>query len=75
MIRIHDSLKIDVIGTYNGFIFLIIGIGFIMFQKGTYDFFSEVIKAMKLWIVIPIMFIVVGIFLVNKGTFAKVKGN
>lgn len=72
---VFDNLKIDVIGTYIGFVFLIIGIGFVILQKGNYDSFTETIKAMKLWIAIPIMFIVVGISQIIKSTFGKLKNN
>lgn len=57
-----DKFKIDVIGTYVGFVFLIIGIGIIVVQNGTTMSLIETIKSMRLWIFIPIMFMVVGVY-------------
>lgn len=58
---IFDKTKIDVIGTYVGVAFTIIGIGIILMQNGITSSFIETLKVMKFWILIPLMFIVVGI--------------
>lgn len=62
MLGLFDKVKIDVIGTYIGFAFLIIGIGIILLQNAETFVLLETIKNMKLWFLIPIMFIVVGIY-------------
>lgn len=62
MIGLFDKVKIDVIGTYIGFAFLIIGIGIILLQSAETFVLLETIKSMKIWFLIPIMFIVVGIY-------------
>lgn len=59
---IFDKVKIDVLGIYVGIVFLVIGIGIIAIQMGTTSSLIEVIKVMKFWILIPIMFIIVGGF-------------
>lgn len=66
-----DKFKIDIIGTYIGAIFVIIGIGIILFQNGTTMSFIETIKLFGLWILIPLMFIVVGIIRIIKCLFLK----
>lgn len=68
-----DKLKIDIIGTYIGAVCLIIGIGIIWFQTGTTLSLMETIKSFGLWILIPFMFIVVGIIQILKSTFLKNK--
>ena len=59
---VFDKVKIDIIGTYIGVIFTIIGIGIILLQNGTTSSFIETVKTMGFWILIPFMFIIVGIF-------------
>lgn len=59
---VFDKIKIDVIGTYIGVIFTIIGIGIILLQNGMTSSFIETVKTMGFWILIPFMFIIVGIF-------------
>ena len=69
-----DKLKIDVIGTYIGVVFLIIGIGIILIQNGTTMSLIKTIKNMGLWILIPLMFVIVGIYQIIKYLFVnKVK--
>ena len=63
---VFDKVKIDVIGTYIGFVLLIVGIGIMLFQYGTTPSFMEVMKSMGIWIIIPILFIIVGIFQIGK---------
>lgn len=59
---VFDKIKIDVIGTYIGVIFTIIGIGIILLQNGMTSSFIETVKTMGFWILIPFMFIIVGMF-------------
>ena len=61
-----DKFKVDILGTYIGFLFFIIGIGIILFQTGTTTSLIETIKSFGLWILIPIMFIIVGIIQIVK---------
>ena len=66
---IFDKVKINVIGVYIGIVFVIVGIGIIAFQNGTTSSFIETIKYMGFWILIPIMFIVIGIIQTVKCLF------
>lgn len=68
---VFDKIKIDVIGTYMGVTFTIIGIGIILFQNGTTSSFIETVKMMGFWIFIPLMFIIVGILLTIKSLFLQ----
>lgn len=65
MLGYFDKIKIDVLGTYVGLLFFIIGIGIILLQTETTSFI-ETIKSFGLLIIIPIMFMVVGIIQVVK---------
>ena len=56
-------------GLYIGIVVLIIGIGIILFQYGTTASLIETVKLMGLWVVIPIMFIIIGIFQIIKCLF------
>lgn len=64
-----DKIKIDIIGLYLGFTFLIIGVGFLLYQNGMQSSFIETIKSLGMWIVLPVLFIVVGVFLIIKCLF------
>lgn len=66
-----DKFKIDILGTYIGFLFLTIGIGIILFQTGTTMSLLETIKSFGLLILIPIMFIGVGIIQIIKCLLKK----
>lgn len=66
-----DKFKIDIIGTYLGILFTIIGIGILLFQNGTTGSLIETISSFGLWILIPFMFIIIGIFLIIKTLFLK----
>lgn len=68
---LFDKVKFDIIGTYIGFVFLVIGIGIILFQIGTVSSFMELIKSMRFWLLIPLLFIIVGIFQIVKCLFIK----
>lgn len=71
---IFDKVKIDVIGTYIGVVFTIIGIGIILIQNEMTLSFIETLKVMKFWILIPFMFIIIGLLLTIKSLFLlKVK--
>lgn len=61
-----DKMKIDIVGTYIGFVFLIIGTLIIIYQNSITLSLIETIKSFGLWILIPIMFIVVGIIQIIK---------
>lgn len=66
---VFDKVKIDVMGTYVGFVILIIGIGIILFQNGTTLSLIETIKSMGFWFTIPLLFIILGIFQIIKCLF------
>lgn len=56
-----DKFKIDVLGLYIGVLFIIVGIGIILFQTGTTRTLFETVKSFGLWMLIPIMLILVGV--------------
>ena len=66
---VFDKFKIDVIGAYIGIVFTIIGIGIILLQNGMTSSFIEMVKVMKFWILIPLLFIGVGILLTIRSLF------
>ncbi len=66
---VFDKVKINILGLYIGFVFFIVGIGLIAFQRGEVSSLMEVIKRMGAWIFIPVMFIIVGGFQVIKCLF------
>jgi len=66
-----DKFKIDILGTYIGILFFIIGVGIILFQTGTTTSLIETIKSFGVLIIIPIMFLVVGIVQVVKCLLKK----
>lgn len=68
-----DKFKIDILGAYIGLLFFIIGIGIILFQTGTTTSLIETIKSFGLWIFIPIMFVIVGIYQFIKSLLKKNK--
>lgn len=61
-----DKVKINVMGMYFGVVFTIIGIGILMFQNGTTGSLKETVHTMRFWIMIPILFIAVGILQIIK---------
>lgn len=61
-----DKFKFDIMGIYIGFVLLLVGIGIIWFQNGTTFSFMETIKSFGLWILIPLVFIVIGLFQIVK---------
>ena len=68
-----DKFKIDIVGAYIGLLFFIIGIGIILVQTGTTMSLVKTIKSLGLWILIPIMFVVVGIYQFIKSLLHKNK--
>ncbi len=72
---VFDGFRFDVIGTFLGFVFLIIGIGIILLQLGTVSSLIEVIQSFGFWIFVPIMFIIIGVFQIVKCLFVKRKSN
>ena len=66
---VFDKVKIDVMGTYVGFIILIVGIGIILFQNQTTSSLIKTIKSMGFWFIIPSLFIIVGVFQIIKCLF------
>lgn len=66
-----SKTKIDIIGLYLGFVFLIVGIGIILSQVGGALSILDIIKHMGFWLVIPILFIMVGIFQIIKCLFSN----
>ena len=64
-----NKFKIDIIGTYIGVVFLTIRIGSIWLQYGTKGALIESMKSLGFWLLIPIVFIVTGIFQIVKSLF------
>lgn len=58
---LFDKVHFDIIGSYVGFVFLIVGIGVFYFQTGISSL-MEGIKLMGLRILIPLLFICTGVF-------------
>ena len=69
VLGIFDKFKLDIISTYIGLVFVIIGIGIIVIKKGTTISLIETIKSFGLWILIPILFVIVGIHQIIKCLF------
>lgn len=70
---VFEQLKIDILGIYVGFVFVMIGMGIIFFQTGMNLSLKEIISMMKFWILIPIMFLIVGILQILKSVFYRQK--
>jgi len=68
-VGVFDKVNINVLGLYVGIVCVIVGIGIIAFQMGEVSSFIEVIKRMRFWIFIPIMFIIIGGFQIVKCLF------
>lgn len=68
---LFDTVKIDVVGTYIGFVMLIVGAGIVLFQTGTTSSFIETIKIMGFWFLIPVLFTGIGIFQIIKCLYRK----
>lgn len=61
-----DKVKIDVLGLYAGVVIAVIGLGFLLLKYRESYSLIEMVKSFGLWIVIPIMMTVVGIFQIVK---------
>ena len=68
-----DKFKIDILGAYIGIVFIVVGIGVILFQNGTTMSLIETINSFGLLILIPIVFIAVGIWVLIKSLFFQKK--
>ncbi len=66
---VFDKVKINILGLYVGIVFLVVGIGIIAFQMGEVSSLIEMVKRMGFWILIPIMFIIIGGFQTVKCLF------
>ena len=69
ILGVFDKIKIDIIGLYVGIVFFIIGIGIISFKLGEGLSLISIIKQMRFWSLIPIIFIILGIFQIVKCLF------
>ncbi len=72
-IGVFNKFKIDFFGFLAGIVFLIIGVGFIFYNFLMTGSFSGVLKNLGLWIIIPNLFIIVGIYLIIYSLFFKLK--
>lgn len=61
-----DKVKIDVLGLYAGIVIAVIGLGFLLLKYRESYSLMETVKSFGLWIVIPIMMTVVGVFQIVK---------
>lgn len=61
-----DKVKFDVLGLYAGVVIAVIGLGFLLLKYRESYSLIEMVKSFGLWIVIPIMMTVVGIFQIVK---------
>ena len=66
ILGVFYKIRINIFGLYIGIVFSIVGIGFIRLQLGKASSIISVIKQIKFWILIPIMFIITGIFQIVK---------
>ena len=64
-----DRFRIDVMGAYIGFVLLAVGAGLLLFQSGTASSFWEGIRPMGLWVLIPILFLGIGVYLLMRSLF------
>lgn len=72
---VFDKVKIDVMGTYVGFIILIVGIGIIVFQNQTTSSLIKTIESMGFWFIIPSLFIIIGVFQIIKCLFLSLNNH
>ena len=71
ILGVFDKIKINLLGLYIGIVSITVGIGILGIKLGELSSLISVIKQMKFWILIPIMFIIVGIFQIIKCLFFK----
>lgn len=68
-----DKAKFDVMGLCIGMILTIMGIGVFMLQNGEHSSLMGTIRAMRFWILVPIVFVIIGLLLTIKSLFDKRK--
>lgn len=68
-----DKFKIDILGVSIGLVFFIVGVGIILFQTGQTMNLFETYNSLGLWVLIPLMFIGVGLFQLVKSLGFKQK--
>ena len=61
-------------GAYIGFVLLAVGAGLLLFQSGTASSFWEGIRLMGLWVLIPILFLGIGVYLLMRSLFFVRRG-
>lgn len=61
-----DNYKIDVIGTYIGVLFVVIGIGTIVLKFREFYSMAATMRGFGLWIIIPVLMILVGVIQIIK---------
>lgn len=66
---VFNKVNIDIMGLYVGITFFIIGMGIIFFESGTKSSLLDIIKSLGLWFVIPISFIIIGIYQIIRCLF------
>lgn len=59
---LFSKTKIDIMGTYIGFVFFIVGVGIVISQNGTTNSLIESLKSFGVLVLVPIIFIVIGIY-------------
>lgn len=64
---VFDKCRFNIMGIYVGAVCVIVGGGIILFQNGITGSAIATIKAMGIWILIPILFIIAGTYLIIKG--------
>ena len=64
--EIFDKIKINIMGLYLGFCFFLIGTSITLLQNGTTTSLLEAINSFGIWIIIPILFIIVGLVQIIK---------
>ena len=73
ILGVFDKIKINVLGIYIGLVFVIMGIGIFAILFGESLSFTTVVKQMKLWTLMPLIFIVVGSLQIIKCLFLEDK--
>lgn len=66
-----DKVKFNVFEIYIGVVIVIVCVGIILFQIGMGISIKEIIKTMGVFVLIPILFLVVGIYLIIRSLFFK----
>lgn len=66
-----DHIKIDVVGTYMAAVCILFGIGMIVIQTGTTLSLIKTIESFGLWILVPLILILAGVYLLYKNLFLR----